>query len=177
MQESDLRGKRMFCEPLLYASVGDSVARISSSSGEGRPSRRPCCTDEETKAQRKCITSSPGRHASARLAPSVPGLCGKGGTDDAMLGPGGSSPVFLCASKLPVLPRRNGSCSQHVDAAVSPFHRWRNRGTERWKDLPEVTELSWTALFFCPPLSYEASCVTGTFRKGGQGNSEEESGH
>lgn len=24
MQESDLRGKRMFCEPLLYASVGDS---------------------------------------------------------------------------------------------------------------------------------------------------------
>lgn len=76
--------------------------------------------------------------------------------------------VFLRASKLPSASQANGSCSQHVDAAVSPFHRWRNRGTERWKDLPGCDRLSWTALFFCPPLSYGASCVTGTFRKVGR---------
>ena len=54
-RESDLRRKRMFCEPLLYVSVEDSVALISFSSGEGRASRRPCCTDEENEAQRKRI--------------------------------------------------------------------------------------------------------------------------
>lgn len=43
--------------------------------------------------------------------------------------------------------------------------------------LGDRAKSSGTALFFCPSLSYEASCVTGTFWKGGQGNSEDESGH
>lgn len=59
-----------------------------------------------------------------------------------MLGPGGSSPSSPVPVSSQCFPRRTEMRSQHEIAAVSPFHRWRNRGTERWKDLPEVTELS-----------------------------------
>lgn len=161
---------------ICFASVEDFVALISSSPGEGRASGCSCCTVEENEAQRKAVTRSPGRHAPARLAPWVPRPCGAGDTDDAVLG--SSGPRWLSYRSSPVpggAPRasqvKHSSSSQQVDAAVNPIHRWGNRGTERRRGLPEVTELrgSGTALCYCPTLSYEATCVTGTFWKARQG--------
>lgn len=64
-----------------------------------------------------------------------------------MLGPGGSSPVFLCASKPQCFPGETAHAHSTRRRAASPFHRWRNRGTESVEGLARQTELSWTAYF------------------------------
>lgn len=71
-RESDLRRKRMFCEPLLYVSVEDSVAIISFSSGEGRASGVPVVQMRKTR-----LRESASREALVREArPSQAGTVG-----------------------------------------------------------------------------------------------------